>query len=109
MILEKATGPRASDRRSRNLFIPDRRKEQKEIYEMHRKGLHFIGDWHTHPEPVPSPSQSDLHSIREAFSKSMHNLNGFLMIVVGADDFPKALHISLHNATAGLRLVPKLT
>ena len=105
--IEKATGPRPADRRSRFLFIPDRRQEQQEIDEMHRKGLHFVGDWHTHPQPTASPSYSDLRSIKDVFSRSKHNLNGFVMIIVGSDDFPAALHISLHSATAECRLVPE--
>ena len=106
VVVEEATGPRSSDRRFRDLFIPNRRDEQNEIYEMHRKGLHFVGDWHTHPEPIPSASRSDLDSIKEIFIKSKHYLNGFLMIIVGTDDFPSALRVSLHGATAELKLVP---
>jgi integrative and conjugative element protein (TIGR02256 family) len=107
VIVEEATGPRSSDLRFRHLFIPNRREEQNEIYEMHRNGLHFVGDWHTHPEPIPSASPSDLSSIRETFLKSKHHLNGFLMIIAGTDDFPAALHVSLHSATAGLKLIPR--
>jgi integrative and conjugative element protein (TIGR02256 family) len=46
----EATGPRRTDRRTRTSYIPDRRAEQREIDERFRRGLHFIGDWHSHPE-----------------------------------------------------------
>jgi integrative and conjugative element protein (TIGR02256 family) len=100
------TGPRSADRRSRYLYLPDRREEQREIDEMHRNGLHFVGDWHTHPEPVPTPSASDIRTIKEAVAKSRHHLHGFIMIVVGSGNFPEGLHVSLNTAAYHLRLLP---
>jgi len=73
---------------------------------MHRNGLHFVGDWHTHPEPVPTPSAADIRTIKEAVAKSRHHLHGFIMIVVGSSDFPDALHVSLNTTDSNLRLVP---
>ena len=106
ITITKVTGPRLADRRSRYLYLPNRREEQREIDEMHRKGLHFVGDWHTHPEAVPTPSSSDIRTIKEAVAKSRHHLHGFLMIVVGSADFPTGLHVSLNTAISHLRLVP---
>ena len=93
----EATGPRRTDRRSRTGYHPDRGAEQAEIAERHPKGLHFVGDWHTHPDTVPRPSGRDLASIAECFSKSGHNLNGFLMLIVGTADPPGGFHASLHD------------
>jgi integrative and conjugative element protein (TIGR02256 family) len=73
---------------------------------MHRKGLHFVGDWHTHPEAVPTPSSSDIRTINEAVAKSRHHLQGFLMVVVGSADFPSGQHVSLNTAISHLRLLP---
>jgi integrative and conjugative element protein (TIGR02256 family) len=73
---------------------------------MHQRGLHFVGDWHTHPEAVPTPSSSDIRTINEAVAKSRHHLFGFLMIVVGSSDFPTGLHVSLNTAISHLRLFP---
>jgi len=106
VTISKITGPRVADRRSRYSYVPNRPEEQAEIYEMHRKGFHFVGDWHTHPEPVPTPSQSDIRTINEAVAKSQHHLHGFIMIVVGSGSFPASLHVSLNTANSHLRLVP---
>jgi hypothetical protein len=65
---------------------------------MHKRDLHYVGDWHTHPELAPSPSGRDLRSIEECARKSTHGLNGFLLIVVGLAPFPEGLSVSLHNA-----------
>jgi integrative and conjugative element protein (TIGR02256 family) len=107
ITIERATGPRPTDRRSRFSYVPDRRLEQEEIDAMHREGLHFIGDWHTHPEPTPTPSGSDVRSIRDAVAKSKHHLNGFLMIIVGTDVFPQGLHLSLHGSTERIVVTPE--
>jgi len=93
ITITSVTGPRLADRRSRYLYLPNRHEEQREIDEMHRKGLHFVGDWHTHPEAIPTPSPSDIRTIKEAVAKSRHHLHGFLMIVVGSGDFPIGLHV----------------
>jgi integrative and conjugative element protein (TIGR02256 family) len=96
--VERATGPRAVDQRSRYGYVPDRFAEQKEIDEMHNRGLHFIGDWHTHPERLPRPSPSDVHSIRQAFKQSKHHLNGFVLLIAGTEVFPHGLFVSLYDS-----------
>jgi integrative and conjugative element protein (TIGR02256 family) len=95
--VERATGPRTADRRSRYGYIPDRRGEQEEIDSMHSRGLHFIGDWHTHPERIPTPSTSDIRSIRQAVTQSKHHLNGFVLLIAGTDTFPRGLFIQLYD------------
>jgi integrative and conjugative element protein (TIGR02256 family) len=95
-----ATGPRRTDRRTRTGYHPDRRAEQDEIAERHPKGLHFVGDWHTHPDTKPQPSGRDLASMAECFAKSAHGLNGFLLLIVGTVDLPCGIHASLHDGKA---------
>jgi len=56
IVIAEATGPRRSDWRTRYSYRPNRRAEQREIAARHLLGLHFIGDWHTHPEDLPVPS-----------------------------------------------------
>lgn len=102
----KATGPRAADLRSRCSYLPSRQEEQKEIDKMHRQGFHFVGDWHTHPEPAPIPSRFDKETIKDAVAKSRHHLNGFIMVVIGNGSFPGSLHVSFNTATEHLKLKP---
>ena len=97
--MEQATGPRASDRRSSMTFIPDRLVERREIKRFFRLGLHYVGDWHTHPEHYPSPSQTDLNSVQDMFRKSHHRLASFVMIVVGTETPPEGLFVALCSAT----------
>ena len=76
-----------------------------EIDEMHKAGLHFVGDWHTHPEEIPTPSSSDIRTIKEAVAKSKHHLHGFVLIIVGSGRFPAALYISFNTTETHLRLI----
>jgi integrative and conjugative element protein (TIGR02256 family) len=97
ITIVEATGPRRTDQRSRCSYIPDRTEEQREIVERHALGLHFIGDWHTHPEHHGRPSPTDLSSIGETVRKSRHNLNGFVLVVVGYSTLPASMHVSVHD------------
>ncbi len=107
VVIERATGPRRSDFRTRSLYIPDRSAEQREIDLWHRKRLHYVGDWHTHPELMPRPSSSDSDSIRDSFVRSKHSLHGFLLVIVGTAGFPLGLYVSLNDAKNQLILVPR--
>jgi integrative and conjugative element protein (TIGR02256 family) len=102
-----ATGPRPTDIRSRYSSKPNRAAEQAEIDYAHKKGLFYLGDWHTHPEPVPTPSAQDLQSIRETFKKSTHHLNGFLLVIAGTERLPSGLYVAIHNDEETVRLVAR--
>jgi integrative and conjugative element protein (TIGR02256 family) len=97
ITIVEATGPRRTDRRSRYSYIPDRIEEQREIVKRHPLGLHFVGDWHTHPEHHGCPSSTDLSSISETVRKSRHCLNGFVLVVVGYSALPASMHVSVHD------------
>lgn len=107
---EKAyTGLRDGDKRGRFLFWPNRKKEQNEIKELFGEGYHYVGDWHTHPEAMPTPSNTDLVSVLECYNQSKHDLKYFIMVIVGTDPFPNGLHASIHNTSDSITLSPVLT
>ena len=100
-----ATGPRRSDRRGRFFFVADRLAERREIRTLHKSGLHYFGDWHTHPQSIPTPSGTDLSSMADLVARSKHELNAFLIVIVGTAGFPDGLHVSLHEASAWSKLL----
>jgi len=104
--VEEATGPRPTDLRTRFGFRPDRKAEQKEIHERFELGLHYIGDWHTHPTDFPCPSREDIASIRAAVNRSKHDLKGFLLIIAGNAPFPRGLFVTFETGTTGHGLRP---
>lgn len=105
--VQKVTGPRTRDIRKRTLFRPHGPSEQKEIDKFHKRGLHFVGVWHTHPEAVPSPSQLDISSICGTFSRSVHSRDGFILVIVGTDPIPDGLSVSVCTDTETVTLIPE--
>ncbi len=97
VLVCKATGPKENDKRGRFFFLPNRKSERAEIIKSHEDGLHFIGDWHTHPESIPRPSGEDLSSISDCYRQSAHSLKYFVMVIVGTASFPQGISVSVHN------------
>ena len=103
------TGPRRSDRRGRFFFIANRLAERWEIRTLHKSGLHYFGDWHTHLQAIPAPSGTDVASMADLFARSKHELNAFLMVIVGTAKLPSGLHVSLHETNTWSKLGPAIT
>jgi len=106
IVVEVATGPYREDKRSRFLFTPDRCREQRDIDNYYTQRLHFLGNWHTHPQKIPFPSGIDLKNTRKRFIESDHMLESFLMVIVGLAPFPKGLYVALVNGSAANQLTP---
>lgn len=98
IYVEIATGPRPGDKRGRTSYVPDRSAERTEIKSMFARGLHFIGDWHTHPERFAHPSSTDERTISDCVTKSTHQLRGFVLVVVGNGSLPECLSISIYGS-----------
>ncbi len=96
VYVEVATGPRPEDKRTRTSYVPNRESERREIKYMFQQGLHFVGDWHTHPERIAHPSSIDEDTIADCADKSSHDLNGFVLVVVGTGTLPDCLSVSIH-------------
>ena len=96
-----ATGPRTNDMRSRLRFVMRRREAQLEIDQYFQQGLHYVGDWHTHPEGVPRPSKQDVRSMRKLLSTSEYELPGFLMLIVGNSGSASDWWLTLHSHGGG--------
>lgn len=105
ILVECATGPRPRDRRSPTFFVPDRKAERREIRRSFDMGMHYVGDWHTHPEPYPRPSQTDILSFQDMYRKSLHKLASFLMVIVGTAQNENGLYVALCNDHSPRRLI----
>lgn len=98
------TGPYKEDDRKRFHFLPFRKKSQQDIKRFFNQGLHYIGDWHTHPQDIPTPSGQDNFSMKDKYLKSKHELKAFVMVIVGKQPFPEGLWVSLHDAKFAKKL-----
>jgi integrative and conjugative element protein (TIGR02256 family) len=102
--IEDATEPQRSDWRWRFGFWPCNRTQQQVIDAKFKIGLHFVGEWHTHPEPRPHPSALDFDSMEKCFLHSRHQLKAIIMIILGTSPAPEGLWVSLHNQKGNRRL-----
>lgn len=95
IVVEVATGPYPKDKQSRFQFVPDRAQEQRDIDRLFAKRLHFLGNWHTHPQAIPRPSRTDIANTRSRFALSDHSLHAFVSVIVGLNKFPEGLFVAL--------------
>lgn len=100
----EASRPHPSDKRWRTMFMPNRILQRRLIKTCFKKDWHFVGEWHTHPEPLPNPSYLDIESMADAYRKSRHELNHFIMVIVGNRVARLELWVSAHNTTDYFRL-----
>ena len=96
--------PNKNDHRSRFLFIPEKRYRRLLIKKNFHNGLHYIGEWHTHPQDTPIPSTLDLTSMQDCFIKSHHELHYFLLLIVGLVGDISSAWLSLHNKDNYIKL-----
>lgn len=94
-----ATGPRPTDIRTPFSYQSDRRAEQREIDAYFCQDLHYVGDWHTHPQKRPSPSSRDLKTFSSRVRLSRHRMNGLLFVIVGRVERPRGLLLLIHDGT----------
>lgn len=104
IYIVEASTPKNSDKRWRTLFVPNRVLQRQLIKQRFKKGYHFIGEWHTHPVTEPNPSLLDLKSTTDSFLKSKHELNYFVMVIVGNNVARTDLWVSLHDGLDCYRL-----
>lgn len=92
-----ATGPRPTDLRTPFSYVPDREAERREIADLRPLGWHYVGDWHTHPQSVPSPSGRDIRTVVSTVRKSQLVLSGVVMVIVGRSPFPRGLYVGVSD------------
>ena len=102
----KATGPRKTDLRWPFFYRPDKIAEQIEIDEAFRSNLHYVGDWHTHPQDIPSPSGYDIESLQRIFCESQHKLNYLVLAVVGRTSTSNGIYLGLVDSQNIITLSP---
>jgi len=94
-IIVEATDPKTLDYRARHSFRPNRWLQRREIKNRYFRGSHFVGDWHTHPESLPLPSSEDIAGMIDCFHRSTHELNAFVLLILGTNPLPQGLYVGL--------------
>lgn len=101
VLIDVATGPNRGDTRRRHGFVPDVEQATRDRYHQFAIERHVVGLWHTHPEPVPSPSSQDLQTARDYLMAFGSSMDGFLLVTLGNAGVPLNMAVWLvHRSLA---------
>lgn len=86
IIIDSLTEPQPSDVRERYLFIR-KEKKHKEIldatwYNSAKTSVYF-GEWHTHPEDIPTPSSQDIRNWKKQLRLTKFYGHYLFFVIVG--------------------------
>lgn len=86
VIIDMATTPNSRDKAGPYFFDRSRRSAQKvvdRVWEESSGERNYLGEWHSHPVPHPSPSGRDRQMIRNMFRQSKLELTVLFLVVIG--------------------------
>lgn len=84
IVVDSVTVPSEADRRKRFRFFRARKGHQKQVSEIWASSggrVVYLGEWHTHPVPVPVPSWIDLLDWRRKMFVDRFGRHLFFLIV----------------------------
>lgn len=86
LVLDRLTTPQSGDRRTRTRFHRSSEQHQELLNQMwlaSGQTRAYVGEWHTHPEPIPTPSSVDQRSWRKHLKQAEARDHGLNFIIVG--------------------------
>lgn len=92
-----------SSRTGVRLDIPAVNRERVDFFQ---KGLHCLGFWHSHPEPIPNPSQEDIAMAAEHAFVSRDLFSGIVFIIIGTTPTPEGLGVWVHDGSSLWQALP---
>lgn len=84
----------------------DPKKVAAERAAMFKQGLHCVGLWHSHPEPIPHPSSEDIDLAADHARVAREILSGLVFVIVGNAPFPSGLGIWVHDGAVMWKTYP---
>ena len=106
LVISKISRPHVKDIRRKFFFRQNKKYAQRIIDEFFKEGFHYVGDWHTHPQPHPKPSGKDIKTIKEVFNKSDHGLSYMVHVIVASVDHFEQSYVSLTDGKDVFLCVP---
>lgn len=102
-----ATQPYPTDIRKRTKFVRESAGHAEEALAMWMASdgeIGYLGEWHSHPEPDPSPSAVDLREWEKLGTHTFAN-STMLTIIVGTSNLSLMLYTQTHTPLKLLRIV----
>ncbi|NMO18772.1 hypothetical protein HPC49_14015 [Pyxidicoccus fallax] len=86
VVVDEVTIPMAGDWRLPFFFRRSHSRHQQVIdarWAASRGTCQYLGEWHTHPEPIPGPSSTDIADWRRRLRTDRFDGDSLLFIIVG--------------------------
>lgn len=86
VIISDVTTPNRFDVRNILYFVRAKIPAQLRVnnaWKESRGTTIYLGEWHTHQEISPNPSQQDIEMIRKVFNETIMEINFIYLIIVG--------------------------
>lgn len=86
IVIDLVTEPMRGDKRSRTRFKRGVKNHQAIIdkyWYISNGTINYLGEWHTHPEPVPNPSFIDVRSWKKMLSHDRFDSQCLYYIIIG--------------------------
>jgi integrative and conjugative element protein (TIGR02256 family) len=86
VIIDEAADPAPGDVRSRFRFVRRAKSAQAVVdaaWQASRGSRNYLGEWHSHPEDVPSPSPADIKNWRKIAQRARFEQTFLLFVIVG--------------------------
>jgi len=94
IYITRISFPSSHDKSSRYSFSRNKKFAQAiidfEFYNSNKRTI-YLGEWHTHPEELPTPSNTDRKMIKDQFSKNILSEPFLLQYIQGTKGFYLAL------------------
>lgn len=106
VVVDSVTIPMPGDSRGRWWFYRHGRGHQQEMDNAWRESCGtctYLGEWHTHPQPLPSPSCIDMYGWRRKLNAGDYEGDSLFFLIVGTQAVRvwEGEAISLHFARIG--------
>lgn len=88
IVITEIVGAGPQARNSRDRFEPDGRWQEDEvarIYEESGRRTTYLGDWHSHPDGIPTPSREDDRTARTIGEHAPARMPHPVMIIVASN------------------------
>lgn len=88
VVIDDITVPMRGDRRERFNFFRDRDRHQRVINQAWKESdgtTHYLGEWHTHPESIPTPSPTDQINWSKHLQRDIFSSDTLFFIIVGTE------------------------